>query len=106
MAARGSAREDARKAAAATRARLRAERVERERVMERLAETVMVQLATRDAEVARCEAVAGRALERLVAEFGLTASEASTWCGDLGVREVTRLRRQTDVGAGGAGVRS
>lgn len=93
-----SARENARKAAAETRARLRAERADQERVMGRLAEDVMVLLATRDAEVERCELAAGQALERLVVEFELTTAEASTWCGEIGVREVGRLRRRADAG--------
>lgn len=98
MAGRQVARDSARKAAAATRARLRAGRAQQERVMARLAENVMVLLATRDAEVDRCELAAGQALDQLVVEFGLTTSEASTWCGDLGVREVSRLRRRADAG--------
>lgn len=97
MAERQTARDNARKAAATTRARLRVERAEQQRQMERLAENVMVFLATRDAEVRRCELAAGQALERLVVECGLTAAEASTWCGDLGIREVNRLRRQADA---------
>lgn len=89
---RHAVRAAARSAAAATRARLKAELVERERLRDRLSESVVVELAARDAAVVEHELAAGVALERLVGEVGLTVTEASAWCGGLPVREVNRLR--------------
>lgn len=83
----------ARSAAAATRARLKAELAEKERLRDKLAETVMVQLAARDAAIIDCERAAGQALEQLVTGLGLTAAEASEWCGGVPVRDINRMRR-------------
>ena len=93
MVSTGGVRAAARSAAAATRARLKAEQVERERLRDKLAEEIMVLLATRDATITDCERKAGQALERLVGELGLSATEAGQWCGGLSAREISRMRQ-------------
>lgn len=98
MANQGVVRAAARSAAAATRARLKAELAEKERLRDKLSEAVVVELAARDAAILEHELAAGLALERLVGEVGLTATEASAWCGGISVREVHRLRH---LAAGG-----
>jgi len=99
MAEQVGVRAAARKTAAETRSRLRAERAERERERDRLAETVIVQLAARDAAVVECERAAGAALERLVVGIGLTTAEVSQWCGGVSVREIGRLRQAARTAA-------
>lgn len=93
MAGQGGVRAAARSAAAATRARLKAEQLERERLRDQLAEVVVIELASRDAAVTAYERKAGVALERLIGELGLSTAEASRWCGDLPAREIGRMRQ-------------
>ena len=93
MAGQGGVRAAARSAAAATRARLKAEQLERERLRDQLAEVVVIELASRDAAVTAYERKAGVALERLIGELGLSTADASRWCGDLPAREIGRMRQ-------------
>lgn len=86
-------RQLARRTAYDTRTRLRAERAARDRALEECAATVLVELATRDATIARCEAAAGRALDQMVTVHGLSVTAAGVWAGGLTAREVARLRR-------------
>lgn len=102
MAETVSVREQARKTAARTRARLRAEQAERERQRDKLAEGVIVELAQRDAAVARAEGAAGRALEQMITGLGLGVSEVAEWCGGLSAKEIGRLRNAARGSAGGA----
>lgn len=93
MAKQSVVRAAARRTAAETRARLKAEMVAQERLRDRLAETVVVQLAARNAAVEEAERAAGLALEQLVTSLGLTPAEASAWCGGVPVREINRMRQ-------------
>lgn len=95
---------EARRKAAETRARLRAERAKRDRTIEQEAEKVIVKLAERDAVIAACETDAGVALEKL-AVMGLGTDELSEWCGGVSAREIGRLRQLavSSAAAGGEG---
>jgi len=95
-----SVRQTARRAALDAQAKIRANRVEREKRLSALGVAVMVALAQRDGFAASCELRAGEALRAMTEDEGLTLREAVTWCGeDMTRREATRLRRLVD-GAG------
>lgn len=98
MAGKQSVRQLARRSALDAQAKMRAERVDRERRLSALGVRVIVALGERDQLVARCEERAGSALAMMIDQEGLTLSEATTWCGpDLSRREAVRLRRLGEV---------
>jgi len=89
-----SMRQSARRAALDAQAKIRADRVEREKRLSALGVAVMVALAERDGFAASCELRAGAALRAMTEDEGLTLREAVTWCGDdLTKHEATQLRR-------------
>lgn len=93
-----SVRQSARRSALDAQAKMRAERVERERRLSALGVTVMVALGERDQLVSRCEERAGAALATMVEQEGLSLAQAAAWCGpDLSRREAARLRRGREV---------
>lgn len=95
-----SVRQSARRSALDAQAKMRAERVERERRLSVLGVTVMVALGERDQLVSRCEERAGAALATMVEQEGLSLAQAAAWCGpDLSRREAARLRWQREVAA-------
>ncbi|MDQ2852487.1 MAG: hypothetical protein M3Y49_17485 [Actinomycetota bacterium] len=84
----------ARRAALDAQPRRRAEHAERERRLNRLAVKVLVAIRERDQAVADADQRAGKALAEMVEAEGLTAHDASHWCGGgVSAREVARLRR-------------
>ena len=94
-----SARQVARRAALDAQAKVRAQRVEREKRVSALGVQVMVALGERDDVVARCERRAGEALRAMTEDEGLGLGEAVQWCGDgMTRREATRLRALVDGG--------
>lgn len=95
-----SARQVARRAALDAQAKLRAQRVQREKRLSALGVQVMVALGERDAVVTRCERLAAEALREMTEGEGLGLAEAVQWCGDgMTRREATRLRALVDGGA-------
>ena len=93
-----SVRQSARRSALEAQAKMRAERIERERRLSALGVKVMVALSERDHLVRRCEERAGSALATMVGREGLSLNEAAVWCGpDLSRREAVRLRRLGEV---------
>ena len=89
-----SVRQTARRAALDAQAKIRTERVERDKRLSALGVSVMIAIGERDQQVARYEERAGTALATMVEREGLTLSEAVAWCGlDLPTREAARLRR-------------
>jgi hypothetical protein len=95
-----NARQAARRAALDAQAKMRAQRVEREKRLSALAVQVMVALGERDEEVARCERRAGEALRAMTEDEGLGLAGAVQWCGDgMTRREATRLRALVDAGS-------
>lgn len=90
-------RQAARLAASQVQARQRRERAERDRRLENLAVEVLSALGERDATVAATEQRAGAALQAMIDDEHLTASEAVQWCaGAISQREVTRLRQSAN----------
>ena len=90
-----SARQLARRAALDAQAKMRAQRVEREKRLSARGVEVMVALAQRDELVRRCEQRAGEALHQMTAVEGLGLDEAIQWCGAaLNRREAARLCAQ------------
>jgi hypothetical protein len=95
-----SARQLARRAALDAQAKMRAQRVEREKRLSALGVLVMVALGDRDEVVARCERRAGEALRGMTGDEGLGLAEAVQWCGaGMTRREATRLRAVVDGGS-------
>lgn len=90
----------ARLAAREARARVRAERAEREKRLARAGEKVAVELARRDAAVAEHELRAGEALRLMVEDEGLSVRDALAWCGVAGLssRQALRMMRQLQTG--------
>ncbi|WP_097186302.1 hypothetical protein [Ornithinimicrobium cerasi] len=88
----------ARQAAREARARVREERVEREKRLARAGETVAVELARRDITVGEHERRAGEALRLMVHSEGLTVRDALRWCGvpGLSAREALQMMRRLD----------
>jgi len=68
------------------------EREAQERRLQASAVAVLTALAERDAAVATAEQAAAVSIAAMVAE-GLSLAEVAGWCGDLSVREVTRLSK-------------
>lgn len=94
-----SARQVARRAALDAQAKMRAQRVEREKRVSALGVQVMVALGDRDEVVARCERRAGEALRAMTEDEGLGLTEAAQWCGEwMTRREAARLRALLDGG--------
>src|SRR5829696_8244111 len=84
----------ARLAASQVQAKYRRERAERDRRLERLAVEVLTALGERDAIIAATEQRAGAALQAMIIDEHLTASDAVQWCaGAISHREATRLRQ-------------
>ncbi len=87
------ARQVARRAALDAQAKMRAQRVEREKRLSVFGVQVMVALVERDELVTRCERRAGEALRGMTMDEGLGLAEAVQWCGEgMTRREATRLR--------------
>jgi len=92
-----SMRQAARRAALDAQAQRRRERAERDKRIENLAVDVLAAFEERKAAIADCERRAGRALQKLTGDEGLSVREAVDWCGaELSVREVSRLLRACD----------
>ena len=92
-------RQAARRAAVARMSVRRAEQLQRERRIDRLAVDVVVALEDRDAAERR----AGQGLATLVDGEGLTVRDVADRCGDaLTAREAIRLRRRLRAETGGA----
>ena len=88
-----NARQTARRAALDAQAKLRQQRVEKEKRVGARGVEVMVALGQRDEAVRRCEERAGEALRVMTDEEGLSLDAALEWCGDgLSRREAARLR--------------
>lgn len=68
------------------------EREAQERRLQASAVAVLTALAERDAAVEAAEQAAAASIVAMVAE-GLSLAEVAGWCGDLSIREVTRLSR-------------
>jgi hypothetical protein len=96
-------RQAARRSALDAQAVLRKEGADRERRLERLAVAVLTALGERDAAVRDAERRAGKALQTMTNDEGLSLGEAVEWCGSgsLTVREVTRLRQLAHDPPGG-----
>lgn len=87
-----SARQLARRAALDAQAKMREQRVEREKRLSARGVDVMVALGERDEMVRRCEQRAGEALHLMTDDEGLGLDEAIQWCGEgLSRREAARL---------------
>ena len=87
-----SARQLARRAALDAQAKMREQRVAREKRLSARGVEVMVALGERDEVVRRYEQRAGEALLAMTAAEGLSVDEAIQWCGEgLSRREVARL---------------
>ncbi|HET7477118.1 MAG TPA: hypothetical protein VFJ97_13985 [Dermatophilaceae bacterium] len=92
-----SVRQMARRAALDAQAKMRAQRVEREKRVSSLGLQVMLALGERDELVARCERRAGKALRGMTEGAGLGLAEAVQWCGGSMTRqEAARLRALVD----------
>jgi hypothetical protein len=101
-----SVRQAARRSALDAQAILRKERADRERQLEALAVAVLTALGERDALVRDAELRAGRALQTMTDDEGLSLQEAVDWCGSrITVREITRLLRLDGNHQGGRGGR-
>lgn len=96
-----SVRQAARRAALDAQARVRQRQEEREKRRSQLGVIIVTAIAERDERVRALELRAGQALESLIEEEGLTASEAAEWCG-LPAKEVHRLRRAAPAASDGA----
>ncbi len=95
-----SARQVARRAALDAQAKMRAQRVEREKRLSALGVQVMVALGERDQMVARCDRRAGEALRGMTEDEGMGLAEAVQWCGEgMTRREASRLRALVDGGS-------
>ncbi len=95
-----SARQVARRAALDAQAKMRAQRVEREKRLSALGVQVMVALGERDEMVARCERRAGEALRGMTEDEGMGLAEAVQLCGEgMTRREASRLRALVDGGS-------
>jgi hypothetical protein len=95
-----SARQVARRATLDAQAKMRAQRVEREKRLSALGVQVMVALGERDEVVVRCERRAGAALQGMTEDEGVGLAEAVQWCGEgMTRREATRLRALVDGGS-------
>ena len=93
-----SVRQIARRAVLDAQAKIRTERVERDKRLSALGVTVMITLGERDQQVTRYEERAGAALATMIQREGLTLNEAVAWCGlDLSTREAARLRRLSET---------
>ena len=68
------------------------EREAQERRLQTSAVAVLTALAERDAAIAAAEQQAAVAIGSMIGE-GLSLAEVASWCGDLSVREVTRLSK-------------
>lgn len=68
------------------------EREAQERRLQASAVAVLTALAEREATVEAAEQAAATSIMAMVAE-GLSLAEVAGWCGDLSVREVTRLSK-------------
>ena len=89
-----SVRQAARRSALEAQAARRKECADRERRLEGLAVEVLTALGERDATIAATEQRAGAALQAMITNEHLTASETVQWCaGTISRREVTRLRK-------------
>jgi hypothetical protein len=89
-------RQAARLAASQVQAKRRQERAQRDRRLEKLAIEVLTALGERDATIAATEQRAGAALQAMITDESLTASEAVQWCaGAISHREAARLRQLT-----------
>ncbi|XAS74848.1 hypothetical protein V3G39_09185 [Dermatophilaceae bacterium Sec6.4] len=87
-------KQQARRAALDAQSVRRVERSERERRLNRLAVKVLVAIRERALAVSDADRRAGEALTEMVEAEGLTARDASQWCGgEVSAREVARLRR-------------
>lgn len=87
-----SVRQVARRAALEAQAKMREQRVEREKRLSARGVDVMVALGERDEAVRRCEQRAGEALRKMTTVDGLSLDEAIVWCGQrLSRREAARL---------------
>jgi hypothetical protein len=85
-------RQTARRAALDAQARMREQRVAREKRFSARGVEVVVALGERDEVVRRYEQRAGEALLQMTAVEGLSVAEAIQWCGEgLSRREVVRL---------------
>lgn len=75
------------------------QRREREAQLEQLAVQVGASLASGRRALAEAEATAGRALNIMADEFGLTVQQIQEWCAtELTPREIRRLRRTAGEG--------
>lgn len=75
------------------------DRVERDRRIRCLVETVLVSLGERDDAVARTEREVGQALIAITGDEGVSLREAVEWCGGaLSLREASRLRSLARAG--------
>jgi hypothetical protein len=93
-----SARQLARRTALDAQAKMREQRVAREKRLSARGVEVMVALGERDEVVRRYEQRAGEALLVMTAAEGLSMDEAIQWCGDgLSRREVARLCALADA---------
>ncbi|NNM46955.1 hypothetical protein [Knoellia koreensis] len=87
-----SVRQLARRAALDAQAKIREQRVAREKRLSARGVEVMVALGERDELVRRYEQRAGEALLAMTSAEGLSVDEAIQWCGEgLSRREVARL---------------
>lgn len=87
-----SARQLARRTALDAQAKMREQRVEREKRLSARGVDVMVALGERDQSVRGCEQRAGEALRQMTTVEGLSLDEAIQWCGEgLTRREAARL---------------
>jgi hypothetical protein len=75
-----SVRQAARRSAMEAQAVLRKERADRERRLEGLVVEVLTALGERDATIAATEQRAGAALQAMINDENLTASETVQWC--------------------------
>lgn len=75
------------------------QRRERETQLEQLAVQVGASLASGRRALAEVEIAAGRAVNVMMGEYGLSVREVQEWCAvELSSREITRLRRAADAG--------
>ncbi|MEO8749716.1 MAG: hypothetical protein ABI384_04900, partial [Allobranchiibius sp.] len=87
-------KQEARRAALDAQSTRRAEHAERERRLQGLVVQVLVAIRERDRAVSDADQRAGQALTEMISIEGLTAHDASQWCGgEVSAREVARLRR-------------
>jgi hypothetical protein len=91
---RQSVRQAARRVAFEARAKLRAERQERDKRLAALALEVLVALGERDGAVRLFEQRASQALHRMLEQEQLSVTDVIQWCGpQMTRRDVARLRR-------------